>query len=1054
MADAKASDAGQLEQLLQDSAWVRRLALALAGNAAAAEDAAQDAWVAALHQVQQGRAISRGWWAVVLRNRLSVDRRSEERLRARESVAARSEQLPDVADTVERLEQQQVLLRAVSELEEPYRTTIRLRWLEGLSPAEIAARQGAPVRTVHTRLNRGLALLRRRLGGPGQPPWYSSALVALLRRATPVASGLLTLMKTKTKLAALAAVATLAVLIWIPLRDRETAQAVDQNPNEVASATAPATGSELASPGVSERHEEAARDVASAVAPSVAPALPHARARGRVVDLDGNPIPQVRVALEWRDGEEEAGEDSKSHAPAAERLETHSDSQGEFELTIPIVGTRTAALTLSKPPHFATHTSTLGRPTHPGQPALVPGNCALGELSLRPAYVLSGHVRDEGGAPIEGAQVVAGPVIGSSARDGSYLLECVDVNYRAVTARKPGYLQRTIKELTPSPARGGTSRAEFTLERAHSIAGVVVDADGQPVADAQVLAYVEILEPAADPFRPPPAETRSAFDGTFEIDLKDDREHRLMAFASGVARAPGLFDNARADVPTLAPGTRNARVQLEPYELAHITARNAHSGATIAEFNVRAVRYVELPSTFRMMPGTSQPRISPSRTASSGAAVVEFDAQQRWYQCEAPGYALAAGELESGTRAEKPQVILMEPEGRARGLVLDGAHALVVMERQHPEIASMSKMQIDLLPTGMVQGYDLNKFNGRRRMTRCAADGHFEIVGLNAGTYRLTVYASNHAATHFEPIRIEAGSTHEFGELQPEVTAAVEGVVLVAPGTSPEGLRLRLRESAEKSQRVGADGRFAFSGLARGTYEIRADDHSEHGSFVPPLSVSLARGERKHVAWEIVPARLRVHVHERGEGLSDVRLELRNNPGFMGTSTPFGSTDSQGSASGIVQTAPNLFLLASSKHGVALGGLPIDPRLNAGEQRELDFAIESGSLLARWTDMELPDEFFEDPSASIQFSLQPQKGPGFFGVFKATAAAGDADDSLRVSRDRTVLVDRIAAGDWFLSAQLNFRSSTKGAKPVITRAHVRIDPAQWTEALFELSKPK
>ncbi len=53
----------EIEALLTHEAWLRRLAAALVGDAAAADDAVQDTWIAASHAL-------RGWLRRVLVSRL------------------------------------------------------------------------------------------------------------------------------------------------------------------------------------------------------------------------------------------------------------------------------------------------------------------------------------------------------------------------------------------------------------------------------------------------------------------------------------------------------------------------------------------------------------------------------------------------------------------------------------------------------------------------------------------------------------------------------------------------------------------------------------------------------------------------------------------------------------------------------------------------------------------------------------------------------------------------------------------------------------------------
>jgi hypothetical protein len=95
-------------------------------------------------------------------------------------------------------------------LEEPYRSTVLLRYLDGLSSAQIAARRGEPAALVRKRLERGLDRLRGLLdaefGGDG-----TSWSVALLPLVT-AKSGVLPVMKTTTTIGLLKLVAAVTLL--------------------------------------------------------------------------------------------------------------------------------------------------------------------------------------------------------------------------------------------------------------------------------------------------------------------------------------------------------------------------------------------------------------------------------------------------------------------------------------------------------------------------------------------------------------------------------------------------------------------------------------------------------------------------------------------------------------------------------------------------------------------------------------------------------------------------------------------------------------------------
>lgn len=151
------------ETLLQHAAFLRGLARGLLGDADRAGDVVQQTWLAALEKGPRTPDKARAWLATTLRNFVRMSYRGQSRRRRREEAVARPEGVAATDSIAEKTELQRNVADAVHTLEEPYRATIVLRYLEEHSAAEIAARQGVPVKTVQTRLRRGLELLRGRL---------------------------------------------------------------------------------------------------------------------------------------------------------------------------------------------------------------------------------------------------------------------------------------------------------------------------------------------------------------------------------------------------------------------------------------------------------------------------------------------------------------------------------------------------------------------------------------------------------------------------------------------------------------------------------------------------------------------------------------------------------------------------------------------------------------------------------------------------------------------------------------------------------------------------
>jgi RNA polymerase sigma factor (sigma-70 family) len=161
---ASSPPTAELTALLSHAGWMRRLARQLCRHGEVSEDLAQESWAAALaHPPQPGRP-ARPWLAQVLRNVVRMHRRGQQRRRLREAKAADQAVTgaPDTAaDTVvERMQTHRMVAELVSSLDEPYRTTVLLRFFDERSAGEIARLQGVPPGTVRWRLKVALDRLR------------------------------------------------------------------------------------------------------------------------------------------------------------------------------------------------------------------------------------------------------------------------------------------------------------------------------------------------------------------------------------------------------------------------------------------------------------------------------------------------------------------------------------------------------------------------------------------------------------------------------------------------------------------------------------------------------------------------------------------------------------------------------------------------------------------------------------------------------------------------------------------------------------------------------
>src|SRR5262245_64777144 len=148
-------------ELLVQRAWMRRFAAALAG--AEGEDLVQEAWVRVLTARAPALAQPRAWLASVLRNAARMGKRAAVRREQREVHAAREEALAPTDELVAQAELEQLAVRAVLALSQPYRQALLLRYLRDLEPSEIARQLELPPATVRARIARGLAEVRQEL---------------------------------------------------------------------------------------------------------------------------------------------------------------------------------------------------------------------------------------------------------------------------------------------------------------------------------------------------------------------------------------------------------------------------------------------------------------------------------------------------------------------------------------------------------------------------------------------------------------------------------------------------------------------------------------------------------------------------------------------------------------------------------------------------------------------------------------------------------------------------------------------------------------------------
>lgn len=287
-----------------DLTWLVRLSRALLREPHAADDLVQDTLVAAL-EADATQPPRRSWLAAVARKLAARRIRTDVRRARREAHATPPQPSPDSSELLARAEVAEQLAAAARRLPEPFRSTVLLRFLDGLEPAEIAAREGRPVDTVRHRVRRGLALLRedlRRHDGDWAARCVLLAPTAFLKPAAGVATAgsaatatwvAPTWITMKTKLIGAAAlVAITCGTIWLVgaqngAEDPTPADGSTITAQHEAPVTDPVTPKADAAPA------NAVRDLVTTPPPP--PVIPADAFRGEVVDEAGAPVVGAQV---------------------------------------------------------------------------------------------------------------------------------------------------------------------------------------------------------------------------------------------------------------------------------------------------------------------------------------------------------------------------------------------------------------------------------------------------------------------------------------------------------------------------------------------------------------------------------------------------------------------------------------------------------------------------------------------------------------------------------------------------------------------------------------
>ena len=149
------------------------LLMRILNNREEAEDVLQEVFLqvwrrAADFDETRGRPFT---WLVTLARSRGIDRLRALAARERVAIAGtrdETEVVSDAATDAFRSEQRDVVNNALAQLPDEQKQLLLLAYFDGLSQSEIAARLGAPLGTVKTRMRTGMMKLRELLQGKGE----------------------------------------------------------------------------------------------------------------------------------------------------------------------------------------------------------------------------------------------------------------------------------------------------------------------------------------------------------------------------------------------------------------------------------------------------------------------------------------------------------------------------------------------------------------------------------------------------------------------------------------------------------------------------------------------------------------------------------------------------------------------------------------------------------------------------------------------------------------------------------------------------------------------
>ncbi len=695
------------------------------------------------------------------------------------------------------------------------------------------------------------------------------------------------------------------------------------------------------------------------------PSANDCRILGRLLDDRGAPIIDVRVVADAVEGPWARGvapHTIEIHGEETEGYTAVSDASGRFAIDAPTPTSDWVSVFVEPDEFHGVLARDFGPAGGRNEPRLVRGDNQLGDLALVGTGAIQGTVRGRNGEPVGEAEVSlhgaypGGQVVGTKAgADGSFRLGHVPPG----TVRIEIVAERWLAAQSGSievRARAVSPGAEIVLDRAPSIAGLVVDEGGKAVAGVRIWAW------PVNSGRGAGAESRD--DGSFEMFLPQDEPYRFDFDHRGFEHYGGFTSTP---VP---PNTADLRIVLRRGVPMTALVLDAESGEPVVRFGLRP--QVLVADGWQTGEGAEPVRLADH---AQGECTFPRPNGKVVLLVEAPDHAPQAAPLAEDASGSAHQTIRLARgasfAGRAvkAGAAVPGARAILErcstkIDASQPDEAPEERFFSDNYR------FDLSEYVGRRREVETSADGRFRFADLAAGTYALTIRGPGSAPVVREGIAVAAAASIDAGDLDLRPGAGIRGRLVLPPGTSPVGWEVTVQGASEelrgRQRGVGADGSFAFEGLAPGRHTLLVqtprDEQTE-----PVKDVDLRGGETVDVELDVaamIPADLRVRVLRDGRGLAGATVDARCGAGEERRQHRSDApTDAEGATRLVVRGCGGLELEALSSAGLRIGrsSAPITIAPGGSMDASVDVVAEAVTL-------SFP-EGFEVPASGIAYVI-------------------------------------------------------------------------------------